>query len=246
MYGINACEELREAFRNRPFQGRDPRAENARAIFLGLDANYPNTLDENRYSAFLSILLRYHHNGVQFWENDRANPNQKHHPFLLDCFPFDRRKDGCKYHRRFDEIGFIPANTYAQHISFLELLPVPTTNDARLEDQVSYEALLRQSGWHLQEYVQSTMAALTSKAVFLSSDVIRRYNQAIGFDIIQDGLLPNPKIVNNMPVLIRRVNGVVVYKCYHLSIQKNNRDIREHLKYIKDIVDRIIAIYQVH
>lgn len=241
MYGINACAELRESFGNRPFQGQDPRCENARAVFLGLDANYPNTLDDHR--AFLDILLRYHDNGVDFWENDQENPNQKHHPFLLDCFPFDRRKNGYKYHRRFDEIGFVPANVYAQHISFLELLAVPTTNDARPEDQISYEALLMESGLHLEEYVQGCMTAHTPKAIFLSDKVINRYNQAIGdFTIIQNDLLPNPQVVNNEPILIRRRNRAELYKCYHLSIRKNNHEVHEHLMNIKRIVDRIIEI----
>lgn len=241
MYGINACEELKEAFGMRPFQGQDPRAESARAIFLGLDANYPNTLDD--HADFLEILLSYHHNGVQFWENDPANHNQKHHPFLLDCFPFDKRKDGYRYHRRFDKIGFTPANAYAQYISFLELLAVPTTNDARPEDQISYEALLMESGCHLETYVQSSITAHTPKAIFLSSDVINRYNQAIeDFEIIQDDLLLNPRIVNNEPVLIRRRHGAELYKCYHLSIRRNNREVHEHLSNIKKIVDRIIEI----
>jgi hypothetical protein len=240
VYGKNACAELRDAFRNRPFQGQDPRAAGARAIFLGLDANYPNTLNVN--TNFLAILLRYHDNGVQFWENDQANHNQKHHPFLLNCFPFDRRRDGYKYHRRFDEIGFTPANAYAQYISFLELLAVPTTNDARPEDQTSYEDLLMQSRGHLKQYVQSSMAARTPKAVFLSSDVINRYNQAIDFEMIGGDLLPNPTIVNNEPVLIGVRNRAELYKCYHLSIRKNNHDVREHLRHIKEIVDRIIAI----
>lgn len=239
VYGINACERLKRAFINMPFQGKDPRAESAIAIFLGLDANYPNTLDDHQH--FLEVLLRYHANGVQFWENDPANPNRKHHPFLVDCFPFDRRKDGCKYHRRFDEIGFTPA--YAKYISFLELLAVPTTNYARPEDQISYEALLMKSRRHLEQYVQNSMSAHTPKAIFLSGDVIKRYNQAImDFNIIQDNLLSNPTIVNNVPVRIRRRHGVELYKCYHLSIQKNNRDVREHLRHIKEIVDRIIAI----
>lgn len=239
MYGKNTCVRLEAAFTNRPFQGQHPLAASARAIFLGLDANYSNALNSN--ADFLEILLRYHNNGVLFWENDPANCNRKHHPFLLDCFPFDRRKDGYKYHRTFDKIGFTPA--YAKYISFLELLAVPTTNDARPNDQISYEALLRGSGHHLEEYVKSIMTAHTPKAVFLSSDVINRYNQAIrDFAIIQDDLLLNPPIVNNEPVLIRRRNRAELYKCYHLSIRKNNREVHEHLTNIKKIVDRIIAV----
>jgi hypothetical protein len=239
VYGINACEELKEAFTKRPFQGQDPRAVSARAIFLGLDANYPNTLNSN--ADFLNILLRYHDNGVRFWENDPANYNRKHHPFLLDCFPFDKRKDGYKYHRTFDKIGFSPA--YAKYISFLELLAVPTTNDAEPNDQTSYEDLLSESRSHFDEYVTCIMTARTPKAIFLSSDVINRYNQAIkNFEIIRDALLPNPPVVNNEPVLIRRRNRAELYKCYHLSIRKNNLEVHEHLRNIKKIVDRIIAI----
>ena len=240
MYGRNACVELRRAIRDKPFQGQDPRSALAKVIFLGLDANYSNHLDSK--PDFLEVLLRYHHNGVQFWENDPANRSHKHHPFLIDSFPFDKRKDGYRYHRRFDEIGFTPANTYAKHISFLELLAVPTTNDAKPEDKTTYEALLRTSGNHLAEYVQSSVTSHTPKVIFISSDVINRFNQAIGLEIIEDEILPNPPIVNNIPVRIRTTNRVEIYKCYHLSIQKNKRDILEHFMEIKMIADRIIAI----
>ena len=241
VYGINACEDLRGAFEMRPFQGQDPRDEIAKAIFIGLDANYPNILKD--HTDFLKILLRYHKKGDQFWENDQANPNQKHHPFLLDCFPFDRRKDGCRYHRRFDNIGFTPATNYAQYISFLELLAVPTTNDARPEDQISRDVLLMRSGSHLDVYVKTSMTSHTPRAIFLSRDVINKYNQAIiDFKIIRDDLLPNPPIVNNEPVLIGCRDRAELYKCYHLSIRKNEREVHEHLSKIKMIVDRIIAI----
>jgi hypothetical protein len=113
-YGPHPSEALREVFRSKPYQGQDPRV--AKLIVLGTDANYSPRVSDH---AFFSTILEYHEDGVGFWRR-----NGVHHPFLLPSYPFDRRRDGVRYHRNFQKLGLGPK--HADLVSFVELLDMPT------------------------------------------------------------------------------------------------------------------------
>jgi hypothetical protein len=68
------------------------------------------------------MILEYHTDGIRFWQD-----NKVHHPFLLDGYPFDRRKGGVPYHRNFSKLDF--TSKCAKCFSFVELLNVPTTGN---------------------------------------------------------------------------------------------------------------------
>ena len=68
---------------------------------------------------FFDRILDYHAGGVRFWRDTGV-----HHPFMLADYPFDRRKGGVRYHLNFSKLKFPPA--YAEFISFVELLHMPT------------------------------------------------------------------------------------------------------------------------
>lgn len=117
-YSIHPSPDLQKLFASVPvpYQGQDPR--NARAIFVGLDANYAPELFS--YPAFRDRILEYHRDGAAFWKRHGV-----HHPFLLEDYPLQRTSGGVPYHRKFGKMGLTPE--FAEYISFVELLNVPTT-----------------------------------------------------------------------------------------------------------------------
>lgn len=120
-YGVHPSSELVAIFNEQSYQGRNP--ENASLIILGTDANYSPMICNNYFSSiFFKRILEYHSDGVVFWEQTGV-----HHPFLLNEYPFDKRKHGVRYHRNFKKLNF--RREHAQYISFVELLDIPTTGN---------------------------------------------------------------------------------------------------------------------
>jgi hypothetical protein len=110
MYNPHPSAALNQAFVAHPFQGVEP--EQARFLFVGLDANYDANVE---HSPIFRQLLEYLADGVSFWRTYGV-----HHPFLLPQY----RGDGRRYHKTFSRIGSTAAN--ADQVSFVELVHVPT------------------------------------------------------------------------------------------------------------------------
>jgi len=117
-YGIHPSLELRRLFARQSIPSQGQSIERARVVFVGLDANYSAQLLD--YPDFFERILEYHENGVAFWKKHGV-----HHPFLLAEYPLSRDRGGVPYHRRFSQMGLSP--DFAEHVSFVELLNVPTT-----------------------------------------------------------------------------------------------------------------------
>jgi hypothetical protein len=116
MYERHPSAELNALFRHRPYQGAEP--EQARYVFVGLDANYDSNIEQG--PNFTSIL-DYHSDGVAFWRRHGV-----HHPFLLPNY----KGAGRRYHLNFARIGFTAKD--ADLVSFIELLHVPTVGRSKL------------------------------------------------------------------------------------------------------------------
>ena len=117
-YGLHPSQQLQALFRQQtfPHQGQDP--EKASIVVVGLDANYSPEISET--PSFFRKIVEYHADGVGFWERYGV-----HHPFLLPSYPLKKNTGGVPYHRRFSWMGL--SAEYARHISFIELLDLPTT-----------------------------------------------------------------------------------------------------------------------
>lgn len=127
-YGLHPSGQLCALFREQafPHQGQNPHA--ARIIVVGLDANYSPEISS--IGDFFKHIVEYHTDGIRFWEEHRV-----HHPFLLGNYPLNKTTGGVPYHRRFGWMNLGPE--FAQHISFVELLDVPTIG--RTESSVFWE-----------------------------------------------------------------------------------------------------------
>lgn len=116
MYYRHPSTTLNELFSNRPYQGADPMK--AKYLFIGLDANYAEDIDQCEIS---QEIFEYLDDGVLFW-----NKHGVHHPFLLDNY----KGDGKFYHRSFAKIGF--TKSHAPEVAFIELLHIPTFGRSKL------------------------------------------------------------------------------------------------------------------
>ena len=149
MYQPHPSLVLSEHFRRKPFQGAHPEA--ARFIFVGLDANYADDVEQ---SPLFPSLLRYHEDGPAFWREHGV-----HHPFLLPQY----KGDGRRYHLTFAKIGFQPK--HADLVSFIELLDRPTVGRSAL-----VEKDLNRS--HL-EFVRRAILNSPAQFTFVSAGVLR-------------------------------------------------------------------------
>lgn len=128
MYYPHPNEELNLAFASKPYQGVAP--EEAKYLFIGLDANYDRDIHKN--SAYAEVI-EYLQDGVSFWEKYGV-----HHPFLLPTY----RGDGQFYHKSFSRIGL--SKRHARDVSFIELIDKPTYGKSSLDvDDLNRDHLVR-------------------------------------------------------------------------------------------------------
>lgn len=153
----HSSTELTALFHDRPFQGQSP--EQASIIFLSSDANYSPEISNH---PFFEHILAYHADGVAFWKQHGC-----HHPFLLPDYPFKRNAGGVPFHRNFSKLGLGPE--YAGHISFLELLDIPTIGN-KSQGRIEYAEML--SSGHLA-YLARLITGGGHKLFFVSSGVLK-------------------------------------------------------------------------
>lgn len=116
VFQAHPSEHLSQLFARKPYQG--VASEDARFLFVGLDANYAVDIE---HRPIFADLLAYHEDGPGFWRRHGV-----HHPFLLPSY----KGDGRRYHRTFAKVGFQPR--HAELVSFIELLHWPTVGRSNL------------------------------------------------------------------------------------------------------------------
>jgi hypothetical protein len=173
MFQKHPSIELQNMFRG--YQGQDP--AKAKVILYGVDANYP--ADVERYTRFFDELRKYNLNGVAFWQ--QYGMYGIHHPFLLykapsklfpqEEFPFKR--DSFRYHERFSKLDLVK---FAEFITFVELLSIPTTGSSEKKEKEKVWWKLYHdfnSGKHAKS-IDEAMELGTPKLVLLPEEVIRK------------------------------------------------------------------------
>ncbi len=190
--------ELTTLFNSKPYQGQSP--EKASIIFLSSDANYSRKISND---PFFNYILEYQEDGVSFWEKYGY-----HHPFLLDEYPFDKRKDGVRYHRNFSKIGFNAK--HADKVCFLELLDIPTIGNKSSNKNLFYDLT---SLPHLK-YIDNLISGGGRKLFYISGGVLKdmmrlKKNHNIFTWLDQE--------TNKRKPLSKSVNGNKVQEIYHFS-----------------------------
>jgi len=86
---------------------------------------------------------------------------------MLSNYPFNRNKAGVPFHRNFSKLGLGPE--YAHHISFLELLDVPTIGN-KSQDR---EQFFKMVSLHHLQYIEELILGGGHKLFFISNGVLR-------------------------------------------------------------------------
>lgn len=188
MYVVHPSQTLNAVFRNKPYQGCCPKA--AAFLFIGLDANYAEDIEKQ---IIFPDLIEYHRDPVRYWQQ-----HDIHHPFLLAHY----RGDGKKFHKEFAKIGL--AAKYADQISFIELLHVPTVGRNKLTVNDLNEE-------HLT-YIRDAIFSKSKKAVFMSDTVFRLLKKSALFS-----WLNHAQSLDNHTLQVFFSGDVMVYKHLHFS-----------------------------
>jgi len=230
-FGIHQDYEFVKIYRDKPFQGQDP--QKAKIIFLGSDANYSPQITSHQ---FFKSIIEYQKDGVAFWKN---NEWKCHHPFLLPNYPtgngFDKRKDGVPFHRNFSKLANygrhkLDPQKYAEHISFLELLDVPTTGN-KSKNLHQFDDLL--SLKHLQN-IDNLINSGGQKLFYVSNGVLKDIKRIINIDRYNDlfDWVRNFTVGSNNQ-FTTKINGNKIKEIYHFSSPK----IHDQLPKIKQEMD---------
>ncbi len=160
-YDVHPSSDLVRLFATKPFQGQDP--SKAKILIIGNDANYSAEISGH---VFFRRILEYHSDGILFWQK-----HEKHHPFMLAEYPFDKRRGGVRYHLNFSKMGF--PSEYAEHFSFVELLNVPTIGNTG-DDKERFLELLDRN--HLN-WLENLILSGTKKFVMVNQTLVNSIKQ---------------------------------------------------------------------
>lgn len=218
-YDLHPSERLVELFRRKPYQGQSP--DRSSVLIIGNDANYSDAISKH---AFFESILEYHVDGVAFWTT-----YEKHHPFLLSDYPFDRRIGGVRYHSNFAKMRI--ASRYAADISFVELLDVPTVGNTGSNRDLFFRLLSREHLEWLEDLifvgrakfilVNRTLAAMVER-------ISRRYNALRRLSTTLCGTEPGDSVL--LP------HGSVIYNGYSFSHSISNAYIEELGRTVKQFM----------
>lgn len=190
--------KLTELFKSKPYQGQSP--EKASIIFLSSDANYSREISDD---PFFNYILEYQEDGVSFWKK-----YGRHHPFLLDEYPFNRSKDGVPYHRNFSKIGF--NTSYADKVCFLEILDIPTIGNKSENKNLFYNLTSLPHLKYIDDLITEGGNKLFYIPVGVLNDMIhlkKKYNIFTWLSLEKTGGKPFSKIIH----------GNKVQQIYHFS-----------------------------
>lgn len=157
-FDVHPSQEMKQLFNEKPFQGQNPKQ--AKIIFLSSDANYSEKVSDSK---FFKYLLEYQKDSINFWKK-----NQCHHPFMMkEKYPFNRSIDGVPFHRNFSKLNL--SDEYAEFISFVELLDVPTIGN-KSENKKRFDELI--SIQHLK-YIENLLLNNDGTLFFISKGVLK-------------------------------------------------------------------------
>lgn len=195
-YSKHSSSELNKLFLSRPYQGQSPRK--AKFIFMGLDANFAQDIETTDCFPFIKEYLM---DGVQFWKKYKV-----HHPFLLPQYPDG---DGVTYHKRFSKLNLAP--DYADEISFIELIDVPTVG--KTERKQFYKLLNPKYIREIEELLLST----DKKTLFISRSVLTYLERIKKIYNLFTWLPKAPNLKLNNLSLIFENNALRIYGVTHFS-----------------------------
>jgi len=221
-YDVHPSSELARLFAAKPFQGQDP--SKAKILIIGNDANYSPEISEH---VFFRRILEYHSDGILFWQK-----HNKHHPFMLDEYPFDKRRGGVPYHLNFCKMGF--PSEYAAYFSFAELLNIPTIGNTGDGKERFFELLDR----HHLNWLEDLILGGKKKFVIVNQTLansIKQIQKRLGVFDRLGRILDGKK----SPAIILENDNVVLFNGYSFSHSVTN-------VYLDGLRNKILAFLGPH
>jgi hypothetical protein len=210
-YGKHHSSELNELFSQKPYQGRSP--AKAKFIFMGLDANFAPDIE---LMEFFSYIQEYLTDGVEFWTKHKT-----HHPFLLK----DYKGDGVTYHKRFAKLNL--DSSYADKLSFVELLDVPTFGKTDFD---KFYQLLNLN--HLSNLESIFLNPSQEKTIFISRGVFHQLERIKKIYKIFNWLPELPEVKANTLSMIFETVALRMYMMTHFSAAISD----EHIGQIRKVI----------
>lgn len=220
-FNIHPSDSLQKLFREKPYQGQSP--EKASIIFLSSDANYSTEISNH---SFFEYIIEYQKDGVRFWQKYGC-----HHPFLLENYPFKKNGGGVPFHRNFRKLGL--SAQYAEYISFVELLDIPTLGMKSKNEKFFYSLLNIK---HLN-FLDNLITSNDNKLIFISSGVLKDMNIVKNQFGVFSWLDPDE---TQAPNYSKKFNSNQIQKIYHFSSSNVNKQLSE----IKSTIDQWLNIDQ--
>jgi hypothetical protein len=205
--------EMVSLFQNKPYQGQDPLK--AKILFLSSDANYSPEISEHD---FFKYILEYHDDAVSFWKKYKV-----HHPFLLPNYPFHKGKAGVPFHRNFSKLNL--SAEYADQISFIELLDIPTIGNKSANMNLFWELVSEEHLRNLDMIIQGC----NEKLIFISGGTLKDMKKMKKLYKVFNWL-DYPCNANSK--YSYKVNESTIQKIYHFSARQIHGqipDIRNHI-----------------
>jgi hypothetical protein len=201
MYHRHPSNKLNYLFKEKPYQGADP--STAKFLFIGLDANFDKNIEN---STIFPSVVQYLENGVTFW-----NELKIHHPFRLPEY----KKDGDRYHRNFEKIGFQPK--HAEEVSFVEIIDIPTYGVSKLTKNDLNSS-------HL-EYMKNLMNSNYKKYVFLPSMAATLLRSTKMFPWLKSKPIDKYRGID----VWKKIGNTLIFKTYHFSYRYDPKGMDQQL-----------------
>ncbi|MFZ3138362.1 MAG: hypothetical protein WA126_13345 [Thermodesulfovibrionales bacterium] len=209
----HTSDEMLELFNKKPFQGQVP--EKASIIFLSSDANYSPEISKH---PFFKYILEYQKDGISFW-----NKYGCHHPFMLSDYPFNRNEAGVPFHRNFSKLGLRPTEKYAEHISFLEILDVPTIGNKSQNKKQFFKMVSLKH----QRYIDKLIKDSSRKLFFVSNGVLRDIVRIKKTHLDNDLFVWADFAAGSKNQFTKIINGNKIKEIYHFSSTKIHSQLAE-------------------
>lgn len=204
-------------YNEKSYQGAHPFEANV--LFVGRDPNWAINIEE---LAIFNLVEEYLSDGISFWKKHSI-----HHPFLDPSY----LGEGKKYHKAISRLNL--CNSFADKISFIEIIGFPTTGMSSTNYKLFNEYLLSSENRnHLIEL--DKLFNETGKLIFLSwglIDYLKFVNKKTGLFQKFNNVDKNSLIRTDL----NKVGNIYFHKHFSMGIStstlnKMSDEIKQNLK----------------
>lgn len=208
------------------YQGVDPCE--AKIVFLGLDANWPAPMSPS----FAAAVKSYLKNPVAYWKaghtpHSSAYFQPIHHPLLSVENKGPYNVGGIRYHQNFNKLN-LPAIPFADCVSFVELLRVPTQGSSKSNPTLFRKLVTDPSNASHLQLLHQCLFQDGPKVIYVSDSVLQELRLLSLFSDLFVGKAHVPTLKAKSPPIVpihapgHVATGVEICLTYHFSASQIN------------------------